>query len=122
MADGTNESATVSDIPPALTAREWANLRANPLAVVTILEFAEEIGRHHAVLAIANAGLHDEDPRKIRREHVELLRQVADDLSDERAHSVGSAATVDDAVAYGEQYSALLELADVLESYLPPKP
>ena len=59
------------------------------------------------LIALANAALPDDDPRKFRREHIAALRDatVRDVIGDEDR----------------EQTNILRNLADALESYLPPE-
>lgn len=114
------------DIPPALTFREWVRGRTDrgdlrielengdmltvsmpPSATgiradavrwgITISGMADDFA---ALIALANAALPDEDPRKLRREHVEVLRSAPDGPGD---------------------VSPLFELADAIESFLPPE-
>jgi hypothetical protein len=102
------------DIPPALTASEWAKQEEGDLGGFRIVGRGIDGPHYLAVLiARANAALPDEDPRKIRREHVRLLRDAADALPEEgRATALG----------LDTNASRLHEFADALESYLPPVP
>ena len=61
-----------------------------------------------AVIAMANVALADNDSRKLTRAHVKLLRRVADD---------------NEVIPWGAGKTAitlLRQLADVIESYMPP--
>ena len=88
-------------IPPALSPDEWAKHETRQ---------SSRISRSNdlvAAIAVANAQLDDENPRKLSRAHVKLLRRVADD------HDSDSEA--------GQTVPQLLRnLADLIESYLPP--
>lgn len=115
-------------IQPALTAEEWrgalgdngqfisdaAFITARPGESLTI---SATIYREVAprVMALANAALPDDDPRKIRRFHVDLLRRATDELTE------GGPGRTVDPNEYQLGIAAVLELADVLESYLPPR-
>ncbi len=112
---GTN----TTDIPPALTPNEWRNVRSHPLERVKFVELAERIGRSHAAIALENDALNDEDVRKLTPERVALIRWAAERVNAELAARVSSL-TVDAARELADRYSDLVELADALESYLPP--
>jgi hypothetical protein len=117
------ERETEIDIPPALTPNEWANItKLTADALRRYVDLSQEVGRPHAAIAILNDELHDEDPRKLAREHVALLRSVAEHFATTipELRSGASDTTVAEVAALSEQYSQLLELADVIESYLPP--
>lgn len=76
--------------------------------VYEVVDFWLRKRGHHAAIAVANSELDDDDPAKITRDMVELLREVNAKLTDRQRH-----------------WTAILELdriADVLESYLPPSP
>ena len=104
-------------IEPALTPEEWAN-KGYP-AIDGYFDFENcvvdtgggwggEPGRFiPGLIALANAALPDDDKRKFRREHIAALRNatVRDVIGDEDR----------------EQTSILRNLADALESYLPPE-
>jgi hypothetical protein len=78
-----------------------------------------------ALIAFANDALHAEDVRKIRREHVSLVREAAELLArgvQPAAENVAGEPASEEPQAIleaGERYSRLHELADALESYLP---
>ena len=121
------ERETEIDIPPALTPNEWANItKLTADALRRYVDLSQEVGRPHAAIAILNDELHDEDPRKLTRAHVALLRRAAELIGRpsalrQFAAPSDAAPTVAAVVAQGEFYSQLLELADVIESYLPLK-
>ena len=100
--------------PPALQAHEWRDGRSSLRDTGVVLSLAGEIGlliegaqhitigrnvgRLTALIALANAALLDDDPRKLRRDHVDALRSAADGKID---------------------VALLRDLADAIESYLP---
>lgn len=150
------------DIPPALSEVDWAQIPDAESALVMLNDDRDV----PAVIALANAALHDEDPRKIRREHVELLRKAAALIARHMpsaaygaggsgagigangeaggsAHFAGdphprlggggagigdvvtpygggSGASIPSPEPYQQAFDGLHELADALESYLPP--
>jgi hypothetical protein len=90
-----------TSIVPALSPDEWAKHEPHQSSRVSR---PKELA---AVIALANAELNDADPRKLLRAHVKLLRRVADD------HDSDSEA--------GQTVPQLLrDLADLIDSYLPP--
>lgn len=117
------------DIPPALSAEEWRKrftVRPGPAHVifyegqrsalcvgqqttagpVVVLQDVNDLA---ALIALANAEMRRfDDPRAILREHVTLLREVAD------AYEHDTAGIGDD------RSDRVREFADALESYLPP--
>lgn len=121
------------DIPPALSESEWENEAAivgglgvrirHTIPNQPTLEISSVDGRiatpvlHSiadtnsiaALIALANAAMNDEDPRKITRETVDTLRQMRALL-----HGVGMGVDPEG----GRTFVA--ELADALESLLPP--
>ena len=110
---------------PALAPEQWAQFFGEggytPLYATvvqrnhdgTFIVFPEGEGATFAphelpgLIALANAALPDDDPRKLRREHIAALRDatVRDVIGDEDR----------------EQTNILRNLADALESYLPPE-
>lgn len=125
-------------IEPALSAEEWAEERFAPTSDLQIvihndgdgiefviypddearfqrkgllskhkLEFADDLA---GVIAVLNAGYPDSDPRKITRFHVVLLRNAAERLRG----TDGEPEEIEQVKAYLE------DLANALESYLPP--
>lgn len=96
-------------IVPALTPEEWAN--ADPTSLHGFddggiyvnmgrtIDERDVSGRPAALLALANAALPDDDPRKITREWLNSLRSLAADLPEPE----------------------LADIANALESYLPPE-
>src|SRR5215468_5604863 len=103
-------------LPPALLDEEWRDGRSSLRDTGVVLTLAGElglliegaqhitigrnVGRLTAMIALANAALSDEDPRKLTPTHVEVLRSVAAGATDEQA-------------------AVLSELANAIESYLP---
>jgi len=104
-------------LPPALQDHEWRNGQSTLRDTGVVLSLAGELGlliegaqhitigrnvaRLTALIAVANAAMSDEEPRKFKRAHVDALREAADD-------------------AGAEPHAALLwELASAIESYLP---
>lgn len=119
------ETDDESDIPPALTPSEWSRAAAHAKSTddgrLTMVSMAWTVQRHEAVIALANAALHAEDPRKLTRETIALLRRAAEHISEtQKMFADPKGQTVADAVADGELYSQIHELADAIESYLPP--
>jgi hypothetical protein len=114
-----------SDIPPALTATEWANIaRLSDDHRRLFVNAAQDADRPHAVIAMLNDALHDEDPRKLTPEQIALLRYVAgtvETLLTVPIRDMSLSVAAQDALDWSERYSQLLELADVLASYLPPE-
>lgn len=65
--------ANETEIRPALTPEEWADIRAHGLPNCCVAnDFYSEV----AQLAMANYALPDADPRKITRTDVEWLRKL----------------------------------------------
>lgn len=105
-------------IEPAVTSEQWAR-HSDTFRRVWMIEAVDEQD-FAALIALANAALKDDDPRKITREKVRLVRELAD-LAWLRAKSFKIAEpfatqNADRARAEVEQF------ADALESYLPPLP
>ena len=107
-------------LEPALRDDEWRNGRVSWLRETGIaLSLAGELGlliegsqhitigknghRLTALIAMANAALSDEDPRKLTRAHLDALRAATDEKNG------GSS----------ENTECLRQLANALESYLP---
>lgn len=100
------------EIPPALTADEWAEIRTHPLPwgpSELIGEYASE-GEYAKALALANAALPDGDLRKITREDVVKLRSIAADMRAERP-----------ADTWADDADVLEALAAKLAAILPPR-
>jgi hypothetical protein len=104
-------------LPPALQDHEWRDGRSRLLDSGVVLALAGELGlliegAQHitigrnvrsltALIALSNAALSDDDPRKFKRAHVDALRSAA-------------------AAAEGRDDGVLLnDLANAIESYLP---
>lgn len=90
-------------ITPALTPEEWEYAMHEDVRDGLAYEVTYLWGRSRqaGAIALANAALPDDDPRKITRERVNILRELW-------------------AECPYEYQTALRELADALESYLPP--
>lgn len=109
-------------IEPALSAGEWTRAEidddGSALRIVDgrlVNEaWGQPVDRPAAVIALANAALSDSDPRKITREWVKALRDEA-----ERAEYTER---VQDNAGYSAIEPTLArQIADALESYLPPE-
>jgi hypothetical protein len=103
-------------LPPALQDHEWRNGQSTLRDTGVVLSLAGELGlliegaqhitigrnvaRLTALIAVANAAMSDEEPRKFKRAHVEALRTAADNADAPSA-------------------AMLRELANAIESYLP---
>jgi len=123
-----SDEETTSDIGPALTPDEWARIFAHAdktldaakadafLAYLTRQGFAGNPHAAVALIAMANAGLHDEDPRKFTRETVRDIRSAAIAVED-----AADAQMPEDGTELHDLFTRLHELADVIESYLPPE-
>lgn len=136
----------MSDIPPALSEAEWhakatAERVEGPL--IHLGEFglvvaAERLGGHAVVvgrdvstlaaaIALANAAVNDEDPRKLTRKHVNTLRRVATAIRKAKPGAfdhpeldgVGVTLAYQAHTPNFDDPETLDALADVLESYLP---
>ena len=74
-----------------------------------------------ALIALANAAMNDEDPRKLTRGDVEVLRNAAGyvmaEIPDEEN---GIVLAPQETAQLQRVYDRLWELSDVIESYLPP--
>lgn len=98
-------------IAPALTPEEWAS---KPRLEKYVIVFTRTIGEPDPdilptsamLIAVANAALPDDDPRKITRAKLEALRSLA------IMHETARGADVTDERRF----------IDALESYLPPAP
>jgi len=104
-------------LPPALQDHEWRNGQSTLRDTGVVLSLAGELGlliegaqhitigrnvaRLTALIAVANAAMSDEEPRKFKRAHVDALREAADDAG-EKPHA-----------------ALLRDLASAIESYLP---
>jgi hypothetical protein len=75
---------------------------------------------HAEIIRLANAALHDSDPRKFTRPKVDALRGYLAEWEEEMklARELGH----DPGKGQGETHRLVVELADALESYLPPEP
>ena len=88
----------VAFVIPASCSRSPASSDSSSKARSTI---GRNVARLTALIAVANAAMSDDEPRKLKRVHVEALRAAAE----------GEA---------GEKEAAVLrELASAIESYLP---
>ena len=112
-------------IEPALAPEQWASNLADVFDGYVDLDMGtidirlggpaglRDMSRELAALiAVCNAALPDDDPRKITRTHVLALRVLSDFVA--RIPGIIGA----DAV---KSYGYARQLADVLESYLPPE-
>ena len=123
----------VRDILPALSAEEWAKreirrsdadvtvwARIEPVVGLQV-EFvyggsygAKDVANIAAIIALANAAMNDEDPRKFTRATVDALRLLLDFCHEKHVGFGG----------WYEEHAAALppvdDLADAIESYLPP--
>jgi hypothetical protein len=114
-----------NEIPPALTPDEWKRraMGQRPLVEAELgtvgendehtLYITDDLNAFGAdnlpgLIALANAALPDTDPRKITRHHVWIVRTLADHVDTQ--HPGG--------IRFRRE---ALELAAVLESYLPPE-
>lgn len=110
-------------IEPAIPAEHWRNLaalgeRGPRLALWDEFTTSERKPDMPAVIALANAALPDDDPRKITREWVTLLRFVAD-CSERDSIALYNEREAD---KDGSQAIASLRaMAAALESYLRPE-
>jgi hypothetical protein len=127
-------------IEPALTLEEWANADGptydRPYCMIFPADAASggivvSVGSERAwvapqdlppAIALANAALPDDDPRKITHDMVAAIRDVADTLD-----RVCGAKMIGSVQVHGPAGSAYLlrddfgAIADALESYLPPE-
>jgi hypothetical protein len=103
-------------IPPALQDHEWRNGQSTLRDTGVVLSLAGDLGlliegaqhitigrnvaRLTALIAVANAAMSDDEPRKFKRGHVEALRAAAEGGAEKEA-------------------AVLRELASAIESYLP---
>jgi hypothetical protein len=107
-------------IEPALTAEEWASIQAgNGIPYMTRCSVVDDLrglddGDMPAAIAYANHLLPDSDPRKITRRWVERLERYAQELSDEADQSED-----EETIEWAE---AVSQMAEALDSYLPPEP
>lgn len=126
---------TATGLRPALTTDQWGKheyesfgdsgvrLSVGPSGV----KVASSSGIHTpadlvALIALANSALPPRDPHKFAREHVRLLRGAAELIvGTERAFAPDAVdRPTEEIVAERVIYSQLLELADIIASYLPP--
>ena len=139
-----------ADFPPALTAQQWKRglfpsepiiynspaRRAvsfgilgewpNALAIsieghVARIEDPSDLA---ALIALANHAMNDEDPRKIRRETIQVIREAAELVAEEAPDGPGREPTGERGAAVvegGGRRSQMKQLASALESYLPEK-
>jgi hypothetical protein len=114
----TDDQTQAPDIPPALTEAEWSfkivdrpSVRADanrgfrghflfPDGMVDANDVA-------ALIALANAAMNDEDPRKFTRRQIKVLRQAAEFCSMSPSQSW--------------LHEELHDIADAIESLLPPE-
>lgn len=118
-----------NEIEPALTPEEWAKHSGGTAAVWMSaklprsdsedaeirLDFAE---RPIAVIALANAALPDDDPRKITREKLDAMREVFDSWI---SYQSDIAASMDAAVSSHPAVQDVEELLAALAALLPPE-
>lgn len=147
---GSEAEEDAPDIPPALSDRDWQR-RGTGIATSTVHRQIDPvmIRREHDVLIISGRGDGNEieirdadhlaalialandtlrqfdDPRALIREHVTLLRELAERLGEESISTVERpegriGVTVDDLRPDLDRFGMIHELADAIESYLPP--
>jgi hypothetical protein len=112
-------SDDVRDIPPALDADRWREISGRHALEGALADAAfvtRDVTGLAATIALANAALADEDPRKLTRATVGLLRQIGHTIE----NLVGT--TFVSAETKRAEIDAVRDLADVIESYLPPDP
>jgi hypothetical protein len=78
------------------------------------MSHAEDAAFHHAQIAKHNAALPDDDPRKITREDVALLRSEYEAIMDAQSDEYWDAVAV-------ERANGFKALADKLAALLPPE-
>ena len=102
------------EIEPATSAEDWAvHIEAARDAGLSLQAYLWAGQAYPArTIALANAALPDSDPRKITRHHVERLRMVAATLHMRESGMAGPMTIVS---------NELNEIAEALESYLPPE-
>jgi hypothetical protein len=118
-----------SDIPPALSDGEWGMWRHQRVNPVTM---QREVSTHPPIadnlvktIAIANDQLHAQDPRKLTRDTVGVLRRAAaladlktPEITDENKDDPDTICSLED---YSDLFMELHALADVVESIMPPE-
>lgn len=113
------------EIEPALTAGEWAQVKASPLPLH--LTYDDAIGTDVAeriyCIALNNYALPDDHLAKITRGWVAALRELSAAIhAAHGAKMIGSVRIVGPAgtshISTGDDFGAM---ADALESYLPPE-
>lgn len=125
--DAVVETDDQPDIPPALSDHEWSQWRAHRLNPVTMMVEASAFPPPSTnlvkIIALANDQLHDEDPRKLRREHVKILREVIQKIDSDpvKVPSGQVGFTTDDVQPDIDRIDVLHELAEAIESYLSPE-
>lgn len=113
------------DIRPALSQFEWRDWRTQRLNPVTMLRevsaFPANADNLVKTIAISNDQLHNEDPRKFRRDQVRVLREVIEmiDSAPARVPAGQLGTTIDDIQPDLDRMDVLHELAEAIESYLP---
>ena len=134
----TDDQHDAPDIPPALSESEWAaetvpmpdTKASRTFRAQTTIGGLSIDGQIHirdvndlaALIALANAAMNDEDPRKFRRDQVTNLRLIAGAIASEHSENEqGIDAKGDPTLCMHCAAEALHELADALESYLPPQ-
>lgn len=104
---------TDTPIEPALTPEEWASVEGEKRERTTTRHYeVDAILENHdpaKFIAVYNAALPDSDPRKITREWVETLRDIAELNLKKRTRLDRLAGP------------CLESIANALESYLPPE-
>lgn len=116
-------------IEPALTPHEWEDALDPDVRDGLAHEKSYLWGRArpHAAIAILNAALPDSDPRKITRETVKMLRALAvwqRSLTPAVTHiaiASGERTKGEMRAFTGTAAADINQIADALESYLPPE-
>ena len=109
-------------IAPALTALEWEEALAWPHGLLDYLvKPGDAIGYGkdkpedlRALIALANAALPDDDPRKITREKIATLREMV-------GYAAGAYTSSGESEDLKADEAFLSPFLDALESYLPPE-
>lgn len=132
-----------TDIPPALSDEQWAKGEYRTISVRATLQGQSleivdreihepgiaDVSDAAALIALLNELLRRfDDPRAVTREHVSRLREIAEWIGEQPAPRAGDITNPSDdsqyraIVADSERLNLLHDLADVIESYLPPAP
>lgn len=115
-----------TDIPPALTADEWSAREHHSPGLGGIILMLTDFGLSviqsgpiadgadlAALIALANAAFNQEDVRKFRRDDVVALREEAERIDDDNVEDALEERSV--------RAKELRDMADAIESYLPPR-